>query len=239
MSKESNEKDFYLYDLMTGDLVILFTGMVLGRIGVDVNFNGDTKMSSRHLQVKLADGKCYIMDLGSKNRSRIGPRYISAHEWTELKVGDLLLIGRQKLELTDEVLGNGPRLVQKREEDAMKRHQAEGQKDEKAMESIVDQLSRSREQMDGLKTSMIELEDGFIDEVIELEREKEQFYSAIENIKMIYLKRVDELLAKKKNLAAQRENLLKFLAHEKTHYESMHRELIKINNSIEKKKTGT
>ena len=242
----SDDKDFYLYDLMTGDLIILFNGIIIGRVNCDVNFSSDAKMSSKHVEFNIREKRLFIRDLGSKNRSKINGVAIVPNQWVELRPEDVLGFGSQKFEITEEVVSHSTKQMKERNLNLLRQldekdqysYDEEINEVQKQMTQLQHKLDKKVESLESFQSQIIDVEQAFMDELVELEKEREQFYLSLENIKKIYLKRVNQLLKKKEMVTVQRHNLQKIFEQEKKQMAQMRSEISSLGNKIPKKKSG-
>lgn len=64
----------------------------------DLRFN-EKYVSRNHARIRLDHDGLKIYDLGSSNGTKINGRKIRSHEWTYVRVGDILTIGRANLDV--------------------------------------------------------------------------------------------------------------------------------------------
>ncbi|RME07683.1 MAG: FHA domain-containing protein [Anaerolineae bacterium] len=58
-------------------------------------------VSRMHAMIRLAEGRIYIKDLASSNGTRLNGKYLSPHAEHTLKHGDVLTLGKLKLQVVE------------------------------------------------------------------------------------------------------------------------------------------
>ena len=93
---------FYFYDLEAESFVELEDKLVFGRMGCNVSFEKDTKMSRQHLKIVFFQGDCYLVDLSSTNGVRLNSHPIQQNVKTRIRPGDMIEFGNQRFIYTQQ-----------------------------------------------------------------------------------------------------------------------------------------
>ncbi len=101
MNKKS-QKQLFFYDVNTQTPIILKDKMVFGRSKGDINFEDDSFMSGAHCQISIVNNKVYLVDLGSKNKTKVNGNALVAKVRVSLKIGDKIEFGHQIFQFADQ-----------------------------------------------------------------------------------------------------------------------------------------
>jgi len=95
---------YYLYDNGSKDFIPLGHGLVCGRSEGDRQFPKDELMSRKHCRFLVLNGVVTVEDLGSSNQTLVNSRPLLAGKKYKLFLNDLIVFGKQRWTLTNQVL---------------------------------------------------------------------------------------------------------------------------------------
>jgi pSer/pThr/pTyr-binding forkhead associated (FHA) protein len=90
-------------DGTTGKTVRVSKEMFIGRAQCDASYPSDALLSPRHASLAVRKGKLVLKDLESQNGT-----FVKLHQDTELKAGDVFLLGRELFRFTVQSPENAP-----------------------------------------------------------------------------------------------------------------------------------
>ncbi len=90
------------WDLNAKRSITLYDGMTFGRSHGNETFPDDDRMSRTHFRINIKNGKLWIEDLGSTNKTSIDGKFIEAKTPLLVNSGGIVEFGMQKFQLMDE-----------------------------------------------------------------------------------------------------------------------------------------
>lgn len=101
-----SDKKIFLIDLYNKSSIPVNERLVIGRVKGDLTFPEDLLISGSHCVITTKNENIYIMDLKSKNYTKINGVVIKANLRVPLKIGDNIELGEQRFLVADEEYGD-------------------------------------------------------------------------------------------------------------------------------------